>query len=231
LKPMRTLPTALIVCLATVISLSGNPAGSAEEVLSKMDQAAPSFTGMSSELKELTYTKVIDDKTEESGTFQLRKARNGLQVLIDFQKPDPRMIGFQGKKAEIYYPKINTVQEYDLAKKPDLVEQFLLVGFGTSGKELASNYTVKAVGDETIAGEKSWHLELVPKAAARREKLQKLDLWMSQTGSYPLQQRFVEPSGNYTQFTYIGVKLNPALTDAAMQLKVPKNTKREKPLK
>lgn len=227
---MRNLPNTLIVCLAVAV-LQGHPAGSADEALSKMDQAAPSFNGMTSDLTKLTYTKVIDDKAEESGTFQLRKAKGGLQVLINFLKPDPRSIAFQGKKAEIYYPKINTIQEYDLAKKSDLVEQFLLVGFGTSGKELASNYTVKFVGDETVAGEKSWHLELVPKAAARREKLQKLDLWMSQTGSYPTQQRFVEPSGNYTQFTYIGVKVNPPLTDAVMQLKVPKNTKREKPLK
>ncbi len=226
---MRNLPIAVVVCLG--VGLVQAVAGSAEDVLSKMDQAAPSFTGMTAELKKLTYTKVIDDKGEESGTFQLRKAKGGLQVLIDFTKPDPRVISFQGKKAEIYYPKINTLQEYDLAKKPDLVEQFLLVGFGTTGKELAANYAVKWIGEETAAGQKTMHLELVPKLAARREKLQKLDLWMAENGAYPVQQRFNEPSGNYTQFTYSGIKLNPPLTEAAMQIKVPKNVKREKPLK
>ena len=227
---MRTLSISLLLCLSVGLS-QVKAAGPADDTLSKMDQVAPSFMGMTSELKKLTYTKVIDDKGEEEGTFQLRKAKAGLQVLIDFVKPDPRTIGFQGKKAEIYYPKINTVQEYDLAKKSDLVEQFLLVGFGTSGKELASNYTVKWIGQETVAGQKASHMELVPKAAARQEKLQKLDLWMAESGSYPVQQRFVEPSGNYTQFTYSGVKLNPALSEAAMQVKVPKNAKREKPLK
>lgn len=223
---MRTLNTVLLLCVTAVYG-----APTADDVLAKMDQVAPSFTGMSSELRKLTYTKVIDDKAEEAGTFQLRKAKGGLQVLIDFTKPDPKVLAFQGKKAEIYYPKINTVQEYDLAKKSDLIEQFLLVGFGTTGKDLASNYSVKWIGAETVAGEKTSHLELTPKAASRREKLQKLDLWMAESGSYPVQQRFVAPSGDFTQFTYLSTKLNPPLSDAALQIKVPKNVKREKPLK
>ena len=42
-----------------------------------------------------------------------------------------------------------------MGKRTDLMDQFLLVGFGTSGKELKSNYTVKYVGDETVAGQKA----------------------------------------------------------------------------
>ena len=36
------------------------------------------------------------------------------------------------------YPKLKTVQEIDLGKRTDLIDQFLLVGFGTSGQELQS---------------------------------------------------------------------------------------------
>ena len=56
-------------------------------------------------------------------------------MLIDFTKPNPRTVAFRGRKAEIYYPKLKSVQEYDLGKRSDLLDQFLLVGFGTTGKE------------------------------------------------------------------------------------------------
>ena len=84
-------------------------------------------------------------------------------------------MAFGGKKAELFYPKINTVQEYDLGKQSGMVEQFLLLGFGTTGKELAANYGVKLVGEETVGGQKAYHLELKPKTSTMREKLTKLD--------------------------------------------------------
>ena len=133
-------------------------------------------------------------------------------------------------KAEIYYPKMKTVQEYNLSKYSALVDQFLLVGFGTSGKELSSNYDIKAVGEEPIAGVPATHLELTPKTEARREKLKTLDLWISEEG-YPVQQKFLQPSGDYTSFTYTNVKLNAPLAEDALKLKVPKGVKREFPQK
>ena len=122
-----------------------------DDVLSKLDQSAAKFSSMTANLTRLTYTKVIDDKAIEEGKMALKKVGpRDLQVLIDFTKPDPRTVAFRGRKAEIFYPKLKQVQEYDLGKQTDLVDQFLLVGFGTTGKELKSNYAVKYLGEETI---------------------------------------------------------------------------------
>src|SRR6476620_9808947 len=105
-----------------------------DDVLSNLDQSAAKFNSMTANLTRLTYTKVIDDKAIEEGKMALKKAGSrDLQVLIDFTKPDPRTVAFRGRKAEIFYPKLKQVQEYDLGKQTDLVDQFLLVGFGTTG--------------------------------------------------------------------------------------------------
>lgn len=187
---------------------------------------------MTADLTRISYTKVIDDKSTESGTIALRKmGPKDLQVYIDFTNPDARTVTFRGRKAEIYYPKLKTVQEYDLGKRTDLVDQFLLVGFGTSGKDLKANYAVKYIGDETIGGEKAYKLELTPSVATRKEKLQKLELWISETGAYPVQQKFLQPSGDYYLFTYTDVKINPQLGEEAFRLKLPKGVKREHPQK
>ena len=199
-----------------------------EDVLAKLDQSAGKFASMTATLTRLTYTKVIDDKSVEQGQIALKKlSPRDIQVLINFEKPDPRMVSFRGRKAEIMYPKLKTVQEIDLGKRTDLIDQFLLVGFGTSGQELQSNYTVKYVGDETIAGQKAHRLQLTPK----REKVQAMELWIAENGGYPVQQKFVQPSGDYYLFTYQDVKLNPQLGNEAFTMKVPKGYKREFPQK
>lgn len=201
-----------------------------DDVLAKLDQNAASFSGMTANLTRLTYTKVIDDKTTEQGTIALKKqGPKDFQVLIDFSKPDPRTVSFRGRKAEIYYPKIKTVQEIDLGKRTDLMDQFMLVGFGTSGKDLKANYSIKLAGEESVAGQKAHRLQLTPLKTAAASKLQPLELWISDAGGYPVQQKFVQPSGDYHLFTYQDVKLNPPLADEALRMKLPKGVKREFP--
>ncbi len=199
-------------------------------VLEKMDSVAPKFTSMTADVSRDSYTKVIDDHSVASGTFALRKGKAGeLQMRMDLTKPDPASYAFHGKKAEAFLPKINTVREYDLGKYSDFVEQFLLLGFGASGKELQAKYDVKVLGEETVAGQKAYRLELIPKSAKTRQTYSKMELWMDESGQFPVQQKIIEPSGNYLLVTYQNVKLNAPLSKDSLNLQLPKNVKREYP--
>jgi outer membrane lipoprotein-sorting protein len=221
---MRTLIGPGISLFAALFT----PAGS--DILAKMDGAAGKFVNMTSSVSRDSYTKVIDDHSAASGTFALRKSKTGdLQMRMDLTKPDPASYAFHGKKAEIFLPKINTVREYDLGKYSDLVDQFLLLGFGASGQELQAKYDIKMVGEETVAGQKTYHLELTPKSEKIRQTYSKMELWMAESGEYPVQQKIVEASGNYTLITYQDVKLNQPLGKDALNLQLPKNVKREHP--
>jgi outer membrane lipoprotein-sorting protein len=219
-----------VLTLAAVTTAAMARGTTAEEVLSKLDSAAPAFTGMTANISRVTYTKVLDEQTTESGTIALKKQGSGIQVLITLDKPDQKVVSFRGRKAEIYYPKLKTVEEWDLGKHSGLIDQFLLVGFG-SGNALKSAYDVKYTGDEVVAGQKTQKLELTPRTADVKDKLRRVDLWVSENGAYPVQQRFVQPSGDYYLVTYSAVKLNPALTDDALRLQLPKGVKRTYPQK
>jgi outer membrane lipoprotein-sorting protein len=211
------------------IPLAVSAAVSTEDILGRLDQSAPKFTGLSADLTRVTYTKVIDEKNTEQGSILLKKqGARDLQMLIDITKPDAKTVAFQGKKAEVYYPKLKTVQEYDIGKHKGLVDQFLLVGFGTTGKDLKSNYDIKYVGEETIGGQRAQKLELTPRSAQIKDKLRTLELWIAENGAYPVQQKLIQPSGDFYLFTYSAVKLNPQLTDAALRLNLPKGVKRER---
>ena len=219
---------ALFVSLAAIPVFATAGDTSVDDFLAKMDKTASSFTGMSSDISQTKYTAVISDKSTESGAFVMKKTGRDVRALINFTKPDPKSVGFAGQKAEIYYPAMKTVQEYDLGKQSNMVEQFLMLGFGTTGKELKANYAVKMVGPESVAGHKTIHLSLLPKSPSVKEQFSRFEIWMDDSGEYPVQQQVFQPSGDYYLITYNNIKVNPSLTDASLAMKLPKGVKREK---
>src|SRR6185369_7905249 len=225
---MRNRFYALALCAVT-LSWSASGA-SIPEVLSKIDVAGPKFAGMAADVEKVDFTKVISDSTKESGTILIRRPKpKELQVKIEFTKPEQRFITLRGQKAEIYLPKITTVQEIDLGKQSDLVSKVILVGFGTTGKELQANYDMKFLGEGTVSGQKTYHLELTPKASQLKSQVSKMEVWIAEDGTNPLRQKVIRPSGDYTMFTYSNVKYNPPLTDEMLALILPKNVTREYP--
>ena len=105
---------------------------SLKEVLARMDAAAVSFRGVTAQVRKVSLTAVIKDEAVETGGMSMaRLGSKELRVKIDFTEPDPRSVALSGRKAEIYYPKINTVHEYDLGKQRGLVGgRFGHGGFG-----------------------------------------------------------------------------------------------------
>jgi outer membrane lipoprotein-sorting protein len=197
------------------------------EILTRLDQSAAAFKGMSAQMKRLDHTHVINDTSEERGSIALRKTPKGVEGFVDNTYPDKRTMSFSGKQFRFYLPKINTIQIYDVGKRRDQVDQFLVLGFGTSGKDLQKAYSVKLSGTETLNGTKTTRLELVPKGADALELFQRLELWIPEGGNHAVQQKVHLKGGDYKLMSYTDIKINPPLTDASFDLKAPKNAKKE----
>jgi outer membrane lipoprotein-sorting protein len=223
----------ILALLMSALVLSWQPqAGAAanlDEVLKAMDVAGTGFRDMTANISQTDYTAVIKDTTQESGKVVMKKAAGAeIRMLVEFTGTDPRTVAFAGAKVEMYYPKIQTVQVYDLGKYTKLVEQFLLLGFGGSVGELKKNYVLKLLGAEQVHGEATTRLELTPKSAEARQHLAKVELWVNGKG-YPLRQKFNFPSGDFKQVTYMDLHLNAGVADAAVALAVPAGVKRVYP--
>jgi len=202
------------------------------DVLARVDQAAAVFKGMKAKLKRVSYTAVIKDTSEESGALAIKAGKPGeMQVRVDLTTPDEKTWVFRGRKAELFIPKINTVQEYDLGKQGRLIDQFLLLGFGSRSRELSKNYTLALGGEETVAGQKTTRLDLIPKSSDAREHLNKVEIWFPHNSGNPLQQKFYLTSGDYMLVSYRDLQLEPNLPDSAVRLNLPKGVKREYPQK
>lgn len=197
-----------------------------------MDAAATSFRGMTAKIVKTSYTAIIKDSVEEVGTMALRSPKpRQVHALIHFEKPDRRSIAFRDKRAQIYLPKINTVQEYDLGKYNDLLTQGLLIGFATPAREIRKSYSVAYMGEATVSGKRCWRLDLLPRIESIRQHISKIEIWVDQDTGEPVQQKLHQSSGDYTQIQYSGMKLESNLTDEQVQLSLPANVKREYPQK
>jgi outer membrane lipoprotein-sorting protein len=220
-----------LLCVVGALGLRAQTETSgADAVLARMDAAAPSFHAMSAAITMTTMTAIINDKTVEYGELRMQKSGSEVRAVLDFgtQKNASRQIGFFGKTIRIYYPKLNTYQDYDVGKNTDVLNQFLLLGFGTSGKDLVRSYDVKAAGQENLSGRSTTKLLLEPKDPEVRKRLTKIEMWIPDNQAYPIQQQFFEPSGNYRIVEYNNVKLNPSIK-GKLELKLPSDAKRQGP--
>src|ERR1700730_5993698 len=203
---MRSRAFTVLLFLSTLPAAPVTPKDALEPILARMDKAANEFKTMTARVTNITHTDVINENSTETGTVVMQKVQPGeLQGLIDFTSNDKRTIAFENRKLRIYYPKIKPVQEWNLGKHGEQLDQFLMIGFGTSRTALARDYAVSILGTETIKGSdgvQTIRLGVVPKTGEAREYLKQLELWIPETGPpYPVQEKISAPSGDYRLVT------------------------------
>jgi outer membrane lipoprotein-sorting protein len=127
---------------------------------------------------------------------------------------------FADGKVQLYQPKIAEVQEFTLGKNQDMLEQFLLLGFGTSGSEMLKSYNAVYKGPEKVEGEDAVRLDLTPKSPSVASKLIRIELWLSPQTWQPVQQKFYEPSKDYLIARYRGLQVNSKIPSKNLQLQM-----------
>src|SRR5438093_898121 len=104
----RVIP-ALLICALTAASILAQPAPPLETVLARIDRASAGFKSVTADIRRLTHTDVINDDTIDNGSMKLKRSKaRDMRMLIDLSQPDPKAVSVQGKKAEIYYPRMQT---------------------------------------------------------------------------------------------------------------------------
>jgi outer membrane lipoprotein-sorting protein len=202
-----------------------------KDMLARMDRSAEKFQSMTANLTQLQHTAIINDDERDSAAVRMKKEKGGLRGFVEFAEPNRRLIGFQNRQLQVYYPKTNTVNIYDLGKHGAQLDQFLLLGFGTSGKQLEKSYNMRVTGTETLNGKPVTRLELVPKTEEVKEYLKELELWIPDSASYPVQEKIHKNDQDYILIQYSDVKINPGLTDKDLELTLPTGVNKVYPQK
>ena len=200
-----------------------------DSILTHMDAAGKSFKSLTADLEHIKYTAVVKDTSTETGRIFVRRDE---KMRIEIASPDKRTILRSGDSLYVYSPKINRVEEYDLGKNRSMVDQYVLLGFGTKSENVRKNYDVTLVGEDKLDNKNSLILELTPKSAQIRGQIAKIQMWIDQSSWLPIQQKFFEPAeGDYFLFHYRNVKENLKIDESEFKQDWPKNVSRIKPQK
>jgi outer membrane lipoprotein-sorting protein len=224
-SPLR----AFLVLIWSGISIfaPAAPSLSLDDVLRQMDREQGQFQSLTASIERTKVTVVVNDHSTESGQIEVR--RDG-KMRIDLTSPDQKTILRDGDHIYVYTPKIRRVEEYDLGKRRDLIDQLLLLGFGTSGDSVKKSYLITLQGEDSLNGQRVVHLELTPRADDVRKQISKIELWLNEGNWLPAQQQLFETgSGDYSIIRYSNVARNVPIPDARFRPAWPKGVTRVKP--
>jgi outer membrane lipoprotein-sorting protein len=220
---------SLFVLSGTLLSLAAapRPAGDAplDAVLARLDQASASFKGLTADVRKMAHTDVVNKDAVDSGTIIVKRVKaHDTRIRIDFTNPRQQSVTVGGGKVQLFDPLSNEAKELDLGKNRGVVDQFMLLGFGSNSVDLKNAYLVTLGGADSVNGEKTTRIMLVPKDKEVLAQIKKCELWVSEKG-WTVQQKFHTGGGDYVLSTYSGMKLNPSIADSVFRLELPKGVK------
>src|ERR1039457_5627841 len=220
----------LFVLNGTLLSLAAASFGATaadsplDAVLARLDEASATFKGLTADIRKMSHTDVVNVDDVDSGTIVVKRVKpHDIRIRIELTNPQ-QIVTIGGGKVQVFKPKTNEAQEVELGKNRGVVDQFMLLGFGSNSGEIRDAYTVTLGGAESINGEKTSRIILVPKDPEILARVKKCELWISDKG-WTVQQKFHTGGGDYVLSTYSGMKLNPIIADKELKLELPRGVK------
>lgn len=194
-----------------------------KQVLALMNKFGQTFRSFTAQLAQKKYISVLKEfDQEEKGVFYYERGRNNLARLRkEISQPTPSIATIDNGVLIAYEPKVKQARRIDLGKDKDKAE-FLAIGIGQSPARLEETFNLKLLGVETLQGQKTYQLELRPKSAKASAFFSSIVLWVDSVRGMPIQQKFMEPNGDYTLVTFSHIKINVKIPPGTFQLKLPK---------
>jgi outer membrane lipoprotein-sorting protein len=218
----RNLISAALIALLAVPGCGAYPGGNLQTTLDKLNQAAKKFKSTSADFDfETNQTlPVPDTETLKGVSYYQRdgtKFKMAAHIATDNGQPVPKVYTFSDGVFKLYEPMIPQVTTFNQASK---FAEYVMLGFGASGDELAAKWDITDLGPETIGGVETEKLELVAKDATVRKNLPKVTIWMDLNRAVSLKQIFDEGQGTTRLCTYTNIKTGQkALPDGDFNFK------------
>lgn len=221
----------LIFVALLALSLAPAPAAFAADdlqtVLHKLDTASANFKTSSADFEfDTVITQPIYDKDVQKGTVYYKRDSKGSQAAVHVEqqnnRPVPKIVLSSGGTIKLYEKKIN---QLTILSKLSQFSQWLMLGFGASGKELEEKWNIKYLGTEKIDGIATDKLEMTAKDPKVSKAIPKLTLWMDSERGVSVQQLFDQGQGQSRTAHYTNIKVNQSLPSDAFTVKTDKQTR------
>ncbi|MBI2820683.1 MAG: outer membrane lipoprotein carrier protein LolA [Acidobacteria bacterium] len=216
--------TACLCGLAAVCLVTGGvvEAATRDDVLKRMEAAGGKVTNFSTAINQKKWTAILKEfDREETGTLWYLRTKEGAYLRRDIVSPGNNVLVIANGEVILYEPRIKQAQKYELGNKKDKAE-FLILGFGPANRSLSDTYHIDLLGEEKIDGKTTYMLQLRPKSERAAAYFSQIVLWVAEELWLPIQQKLVEPNGDYLLIKFSHLKLNPGVDKNKFKLKLPK---------
>jgi outer membrane lipoprotein-sorting protein len=223
----RKLFFAAAIVLAMVPARSAFAADDLQTVLRKLDTASANFRSTSADFEFDTVTTVpIFDKDVQKGIVYYKRDSKSAQMAAHINevngRPVPKVVVSSGGKIQLYEQKVNQVT---VLTKFSQYQDWFMLGFGASGKDLQQKWDIKYLGTEKIDGINTDKLEMIAKDPAVRKNILKLTLWMDSERGVSVRQLFDQGQGQTRTCHYTNIRVNQSLPSDAFTFKTDKQTR------
>jgi outer membrane lipoprotein-sorting protein len=202
---------ALLICaMAMLCALPIVHAQSCDtaKVLAQMDAASAKFQSTQADFKWDVLQSVVNEHDVQSGTIYFERHGDSTSMAAYIKQPAEKTVFYDGRTLTLLQPEIKQETLFSAGSNRGQYESFLTLGFGGSGKDLQSNWTVSCQGMESIDGAQTAKLDLKPKQQAVANTFSHVTVWIDPARSLSLKQIFYEPSGDNRTAIYTGIKYN-----------------------
>ena len=202
----------VLICAAAalcVFPMAQAQSCDATKVLAQMDAASAKFQSTQADFKWDVLQSVVNEHDVQSGTVYFERHGDSTSMAAYIKQPGEKTVFYNGTTLTLLQPEI---KQETLFSANSQYESFLTLGFGGSGKNLQSNWTVLCQGMESIDGTQTAKLDLKPKQQSVANMFSHITIWIDPTRSLGLKQIFYEPSGDNRTATYTGIKYNTKIS-------------------
>jgi outer membrane lipoprotein-sorting protein len=222
----RFAPWLLLSALVFALPAFATTDSGLEKVLAKMDETAARFRTAQANFTWTTFNSVVNDVSgRQTGKIYFHRSGNETEMAADIDPPDAQQVIFSKGKIQVYKSRMGTVDVYDAGTHREEFETFLVLGFGSSGDDMSKSFDVSYDGEEKVDGTDTAKLELVPKSDKIKQHFPQIILWINPQNGISVQQKLLEPNGDYRLAKYSDIKLGQKIPGKVFQLKTSGNTK------
>ena len=187
------------------------------EVLKRFDAAQVQVTSLSARFVERKEIGLLKNAVVLKGRFYHTKPD---KFLWEYVSPEPKILLMNGKSLVAYYPLHKEAEEIQTRLSRRLVKYF---GLGQVFAEMQEYYTLSLDPNNDVAGT---HLIVMKPRQRRLEKrLQEVRLWLDAQLNQVRQLEYRETDGDRTLFTFDEILVNPSISPARYEIKLPEDVK------
>jgi len=222
----RFAPGLLLSALVLALPAFAATDSDLEKVLAKMDETAAKFRTAQAKFTWTTFNSVVNEVSgTQTGKIYFQRNGNETEMAAIIDPPDAQQVVFSHGKIQSYKSRMGTLDVYDAGTHREEFETFLVIGFGSSGKDMLKSFDVSYAGEEKADGVDTVKLELVPKSDKVKQYFTKVILWINPQNGISVQQQFLQPNGDYRLAKYSDIQLGQKNPGKVFQLKTSGNTK------